>query len=77
MEKILKPMSGYLALIISLALLVAGGFLFVNGLSDENGTFIVLGILSFILFIFYKRFNDYSTQSFQSFELFLENMWEA
>ena len=39
MEKILKPMSGYLALIISLALLVAGGFLFVNGLSDENGTF--------------------------------------
>ncbi len=55
MEKILKPMSGYLALIISLALLVAGGFLFVNGLSDENGTFIVLGILSFILFIFFIK----------------------
>ena len=55
MEKILKPMSGYLALIISLTLLVAGGFLFVNGLSDENGTFIVLGILSFILFIFFIK----------------------
>ncbi len=55
MEKILKPMSGYLALIISLALLVGGGFLFVNGLSDENGTFIVLGILSFILFIFFIK----------------------
>ena len=55
MEKILKPMSGYLALIICLALLVAGGFLFVNGLSDENGTFIVLGILSFILFIFFIK----------------------
>lgn len=55
MEKILKPMYGYLALIISLALLVAGGFLFVNGLSEENGTFIVLGILSFILFIFFIK----------------------
>ena len=55
MEKILKPMSGYLALIISLALLMGGGFLFVNGLSDENGTFIVLGILSFILFIFFIK----------------------
>lgn len=54
MEKILKPMSGYLALIICLLLFVAGIYLFINGV-DQNVTFVILGIICFVAFIFFMK----------------------
>lgn len=54
MEKTLKPLSGYLALVISLLLFVAGLYLFINGV-DQNTTFVILGILCFIAFAFFMK----------------------
>ncbi len=51
MEKILKPMSGYLALLISVVLIIAAGALFLVGL-QENPLLSVLGVICFILAIF-------------------------
>lgn len=54
MEKILKPMSGYLALIICLLLFVAGIYLLINGV-DQNVTFVILSIICFVAFIFFMK----------------------
>ena len=54
MEKVLKPMSGYLALVICLALLGAAGYLFIMGI-DENITFVILAILCFLLSCFFMK----------------------
>ena len=60
MEKILKPMSGYLALIISLAVLAVAIWLFVRGIQSfdrggNGGVQITLAIISFIAFIFFIK----------------------
>ncbi|WP_407480595.1 SPFH domain-containing protein [Elizabethkingia meningoseptica] len=54
MEKILKPMSGYVALLISVVLIIAAGALFLVGL-QENPLLSVLGIICFILAIFFMK----------------------
>lgn len=54
MEKVLKPMSGYLALVIWLVLLGASGYLFVTGV-DENITFVILAIVCFLLSCFFMK----------------------
>ncbi|MBU4537901.1 MAG: SPFH domain-containing protein [Weeksellaceae bacterium] len=54
MEKTLKPLSGYLALVICLLLFVAGIYFFINGV-DQNTTFVILGILCFIAFAFFMK----------------------
>ena len=54
MEKVLKPMSGYITLIICLILFVASIYLFVNGV-DQNITFAVLAILCFLLSCFFLK----------------------
>jgi len=60
MEKIVKPMSGYLALVICLALLPISVWLFIKGgTTIENGgsgtLFIVLGILAAVAFFFFIK----------------------
>lgn len=52
MEKIKKPMSGYLALLIAVALVIGAVVLFIKGVSSDNITQIILGFASFILGIF-------------------------
>lgn len=54
MEKILKPMSGYLTLVICLVLFIASIYLFAIGV-DENITFVVLSIIIFIVFCFFLK----------------------
>lgn len=54
MEKILKPMSGYLTLVICLVLFIASIYLFAIGV-DENITFLVLSIIIFIVFCFFLK----------------------
>lgn len=53
MEKIIKPMSGYLALLIALACLAASVFCFYTG--QNNGWYITLGILLILAFIFLMK----------------------
>ena len=55
MEKNLKPMSGYVALVISLFLLFGGIILVINGGSSENTLMVILGILCIIAFIFFMK----------------------
>ncbi|NML23290.1 SPFH domain-containing protein [Pseudoflavitalea sp. G-6-1-2] len=53
MEKIFKPVSGYLALIIALAALIFGIVLFVNAGNYENsGAMVVSGIIVLLISIF-------------------------
>ena len=55
MEKVLKPMSGYLALVISLILLGGSVYLFIYGINDgENvdATSIIISIVSFFITCF-------------------------
>ncbi|MCW3162283.1 SPFH domain-containing protein [Chryseobacterium oryctis] len=54
MEKILKPMSGYLTLVICLGLFVAAVYLFITGV-DNNITFVILAVLCFILSCFFLK----------------------
>lgn len=54
MEKIFKPMSGYLALVICLLLFVAGLYFLINGV-DQNATFVILGIICFVAFAFFIK----------------------
>ena len=49
MEKVTKPISGYLALLISVPCLIAGIYLFT--LAEENGIYIVFAILLLLAFI--------------------------
>ncbi|WP_407405449.1 SPFH domain-containing protein [Chryseobacterium sp.] len=58
MEKVLKPMSGYLALIICLLLMGVSVFLFINGVNNDgvpNPTSIILAIVCFILTCFFMK----------------------
>ncbi|WP_265427707.1 SPFH domain-containing protein [Chryseobacterium sp. YIM B08800] len=55
MEKVLKPMSGYLALILSLVLLGGSVYLFVTGINDGENvdvTYIIISIIAFFLMCF-------------------------
>jgi regulator of protease activity HflC (stomatin/prohibitin superfamily) len=52
MEKIIKPISGFAILILSLALLALAAFLFVNGAQQEISRFSLLGALCMIAFGF-------------------------
>lgn len=54
MEKTLKPLSGYLALVICLLLFVAGIYFFINGV-DQSSTFVILGIICFVAFGFFTK----------------------
>ena len=54
MEKILKPMSGYITLVICLGLFIASIYLFAIGV-DENITFVVVSIIIFIVFCFFLK----------------------
>lgn len=45
MQKIIKPMSGFLALLISLLLFIAAIYLFIA--AKNNGSFVIYGLLSF------------------------------
>lgn len=53
MEKIIKPMSGYLALLIALACMAAAVLCFSTG--QDNGWYIALGILLTLAFIFLMK----------------------
>lgn len=53
MEKIIKPMSGYLALLIALICMAAAVFCFSTG--QDNGWYIALGILLSLSFIFLMK----------------------
>lgn len=50
MQKIIKPMSGYLALLLSVLLFITAIYFFAG--SRENGTFVLLGVISFIASVF-------------------------
>ena len=60
MEKIVKPMSGYLALVISLVLLTATVYCFIKGAmvfeaGNNGGYYIAAAIISFIAFFFFIK----------------------
>ncbi|MDF2190121.1 SPFH domain-containing protein [Paraflavitalea sp. CAU 1676] len=50
MQKIMKPMSGYLALLLAVILFIASIYFFAG--SRDNGTFVLLGVFSFIASVF-------------------------
>ena len=55
MEKTLKPMSGYLALVISLLLLGGSAYLFIYGINDGDNpdiTYVIISIISFFITCF-------------------------
>lgn len=54
MEKILKPMSGYLTLVICAVLFVGAIYFFAKGV-DQNVTFIILAIVCFLLSCFFLK----------------------
>lgn len=54
MEKVLKPMSGFLALVICLVLLAASGYLFITGV-EVNITFVILAVACFLLSCFFMK----------------------
>lgn len=54
MEKVLKPMSGYLALIICLILMGVSVYLFVIGV-DQNVTLIAISVICFLLTCFFMK----------------------
>ncbi|WP_312901159.1 SPFH domain-containing protein, partial [Chryseobacterium taichungense] len=54
MEKVLKPMSGYLTLVICLILFIASVYFFITGV-DYSITFVVIAFLCFILSCFFLK----------------------
>lgn len=52
MEKIMKPMNGYLALVVSLVAVIVAIYLFVMAANTNNGIYAVLGITCAIITIF-------------------------
>jgi SPFH domain / Band 7 family len=53
MEKIFKPMSGYLALVLAIASFISGIVLIINGAGGEpNGPLIITGVFLLVLSIF-------------------------
>ena len=55
MEKVLNPLSGYLALVFSLILLGVSVSLFIFGASNNSPASIVFAFISFIAFIFFLK----------------------
>ncbi|WP_333853260.1 SPFH domain-containing protein [Epilithonimonas sp.] len=55
MEKIVKPLSGFLALVISLILFGLSVFLVISGASDNNPLSVIFGMFSFVAFIFFLK----------------------
>ncbi|WP_374444944.1 SPFH domain-containing protein [Epilithonimonas sp.] len=55
MEKVLKPLSGYLALVFSLVLLAASISLFIFGASNNSPASMVFAFISFVAFIFFLK----------------------
>ncbi|MFC4163001.1 SPFH domain-containing protein [Epilithonimonas zeae] len=55
MEKIVKPLSGFLALVISLVLFVLSAYLVISGGSNNNPLSVIFGVLSFVAFIFFLK----------------------
>jgi len=55
MEKIVKPLSGFLALIISLVLFGLGIFLVINGGTNNRPISVLFGVVSFVAFIFFLK----------------------
>ncbi|UHO40384.1 SPFH domain-containing protein [Chryseobacterium capnotolerans] len=54
MEKTLKPMSGYLTLVICLILFVAAAYFFISGV-DQSATFVVISMLCLLLAFFFLK----------------------
>jgi len=54
MEKVLKPMSGYLALVFCLILFAGAVYFFISGV-EQSFTFVVLAMLCFLLFCFFLK----------------------
>ena len=52
MEKILKPMSGFLALLFSILLFVASIYLFVKSGRDRDGSYAIYGAIAFLASLF-------------------------
>gem|GEM_PF-6293735 len=55
MEKVLNPLSGYLALVFSLILLGVSVSLFIFGASNNSPASMVFAFISFIAFIFFLK----------------------
>lgn len=55
MEKIVKPLSGFLALVISLVLFVLSAYLVIRGADNNNPVSVIFGVLSFVAFIFFLK----------------------
>jgi regulator of protease activity HflC (stomatin/prohibitin superfamily) len=52
MEKLIKPISGFAILIVSLLLLALAAFLFINGAHQELSQFSIFGALCVVAFVF-------------------------
>ncbi|MBB6369858.1 SPFH domain-containing protein [Chryseobacterium shigense] len=54
MEKVLKPMSGYLALVFCLILFAGAVYFFISGV-EHSITFVIISMLCFLLFCFFLK----------------------
>ncbi|SFN36872.1 SPFH domain / Band 7 family protein [Chryseobacterium oleae] len=54
MEKVLKPMSGYLALVFCLILFAGAVYFFISGV-EQSITYVILAMLCFLLFCFFLK----------------------
>ncbi|MDQ0781639.1 SPFH domain-containing protein [Chryseobacterium sp. W4I1] len=54
MEKVLKPMSGYLALVFCLILFAGAIYFFISGV-EQSITYVILAMLCFLLFCFFLK----------------------
>ncbi|MGK6341178.1 SPFH domain-containing protein [Chryseobacterium sp. DT-3] len=54
MEKVLKPMSGYLALVFCLVLFAGAVYFFISGV-EKSITFVIISMLCFLLFCFFLK----------------------
>jgi regulator of protease activity HflC (stomatin/prohibitin superfamily) len=54
MEKVLKPMSGYLALVFCLVLFAGAVYFFISGV-EQSITFVIIAMLCFLLFCFFLK----------------------
>lgn len=55
MEKIIKPVSGYLAFALSIASFIAAVFCFVQSANEQNTLFVWLGVFFGLLFLFSSK----------------------
>lgn len=55
MEKIMKPMSGFLALLISLVLFCVGVFALIYAANEESALYGVVAVFSFIALVFFVK----------------------